>query len=44
MRFLEVKDVVSGYGKIPILHGLSLHVNQGRWWGLLVLMVPGKQP
>lgn len=35
MSFLEVKDVVSGYGKIPILHEISLHVNQGEMVGII---------
>lgn len=35
MSFLEVKDVVSGYGKIPILHGLSLHVKHGEMVGII---------
>ncbi len=29
MKLLNVKEVVSGYGKIPILHEVSLHVNEG---------------
>lgn len=29
MSLLEVNDVVSGYGKIPILHDVNLHVNEG---------------
>ncbi|MEH7013142.1 ABC transporter ATP-binding protein [Neobacillus niacini] len=35
MSFLEVKDVVSGYGKIPILHEINLHVNQGELVGII---------
>jgi ABC-type branched-subunit amino acid transport system ATPase component len=29
MSFLEVKDVVSGYSGMEILHGVSLHVDEG---------------
>lgn len=29
MSFLEIKDVISGYGKIPILHEVSLEVQEG---------------
>ncbi|RFU70484.1 ABC transporter ATP-binding protein [Peribacillus saganii] len=29
MSYLEIAGVISGYGKIPILHEVSLHVNQG---------------
>lgn len=29
MKLLELKGVVSGYGKIPILHEVSLYVNKG---------------
>ena len=27
---LEVNDLVAGYGKVKVLHGLSLHVEEGR--------------
>ncbi|MEK3990233.1 MULTISPECIES: ATP-binding cassette domain-containing protein [Robertmurraya] len=29
MSFLEIKDVISGYGKIPILHEASLEIQEG---------------
>jgi ABC-type branched-subunit amino acid transport system ATPase component len=29
MKLLDVKQITSGYGKIPILHDISLHVERG---------------
>lgn len=31
---LKVSDLVSGYGQIPILHGISLHVDEGECVGV----------
>lgn len=35
MSFLELKGVVSGYGKIPILHEVNLHVEEGELVGII---------
>lgn len=32
---LEVRDLVSGYGRQPVLHGLSLQVGAGESLGLI---------
>jgi urea ABC transporter ATP-binding protein UrtE len=32
---LEAKDLVSGYGSMPIVHGLSLQVSDGEYVGIL---------
>ena len=29
MSLLEVKSLESGYGRLPILHGIDLHVDDG---------------
>lgn len=29
MALLEIDELVTGYGKVPVIHGLSLHVDEG---------------
>lgn len=33
-RLLDVKDIKAGYGDMPVLHGLSIHVDKGESIGL----------
>jgi ABC-type branched-subunit amino acid transport system ATPase component len=35
MSLLEVSSLESGYGKLPILHGIDLHVNEGELVALI---------
>jgi ABC-type branched-subunit amino acid transport system ATPase component len=40
--FLELDNVCAGYGQIEVLHGVSLHVNQGEIVSILGTNGAGK--
>lgn len=42
MSMLEIKDVRSGYGRVPVLHGISIRVEPGELVGVLGANGAGK--
>jgi branched-chain amino acid transport system ATP-binding protein len=42
MALLEVQDLRTGYGALPVLHGISLHVDEGEFAVMLGLNGAGK--
>jgi ABC-type branched-subunit amino acid transport system ATPase component len=42
MSLLEITDVQSGYGRVPVLHGVSVHVEPGEVVGVLGANGAGK--